>query len=91
MVPVPDSTGPSPEKVSITFSEAVEPKFSSINVTSADGKTKLNTAASQPVAGDPKTLTLALPTLPAGGYLVKWVSVAPDGHRMEGEYAFTVK
>jgi len=91
MVPVPDSTGPSPAKVSITFSEAVEPKFSSINVTSPDGKTKFNISASQPVAGDPKTLTLALPTLSAGAYLVKWVSVAPDGHRLEGEYTFNVK
>ena len=90
MLPAADSIGPSPAMVSITFSEAVEPKFSSINVTDEQGK-KFNTASSMPAAGDPKTLTLALPGLPPGGYLVHWVSVADDGHRMEGEYKFTVK
>ena len=90
MLPTPDSVGPSPAMVSITFSEAVEPKFSSINVTDEQGK-KFNTASSMPAADDPKTLTLALPVLPPGGYLVHWVSLAADGHRLEGEYKFTVK
>jgi methionine-rich copper-binding protein CopC len=90
MLPAADSVGPSPATVSITFSEAVEPKFSSINVTDEQGK-KFNTASSMPAAGDPKTLTLALPALPPGGYLVHWVSLAADGHRLEGEYKFTVK
>lgn len=90
MTPAPDSVGPSPSVVSITFSEAVEPKFSSINVTDEQGK-KLNTASSVPAANDPKTLTLAMPVLSPGGYLVQWVSLAADGHRLEGEYKFTVK
>jgi len=90
MLPTPDSVGPSPAMVSITFSEAVEPKFSSINVTDEQGK-KFNTASSMPAADDPKTLTLALPVLAPGGYLVHWVSLAADGHRLEGEYKFTVK
>jgi len=90
MVPAPDSTIASPPAVSVTFSEAVEPKFSSLHVTDEQGK-QLTTAASVPVPNDPKTLTLALPSLQPGGYLVHWVSVATDGHRMEGEYKFTVK
>jgi methionine-rich copper-binding protein CopC len=90
MLPAADSVGPSPARVSITFSEAVEPKFSSINVTDEQGK-KFNTASSMPAIGDPKSLTLALPVLPPGGYLVHWVSLAADGHRLEGEYKFTVK
>jgi copper resistance protein C len=90
MMPTPDSVGPSPAMVSITFSEAVEPKFSSLNVTDEQGK-KFNTASSMPAPNDPKTLTLAMPVLRPGGYLVQWVSVAVDGHRMEGEYKFTVK
>jgi hypothetical protein len=40
---------------------------------------------------DPKTLTLNLPVLKPGDYLVHWVTVAADGHRMEGEYKFSVK
>jgi methionine-rich copper-binding protein CopC len=90
MVPAADSTGPSPAVISITYSEAVEPKFSTISVTDAAGK-KFSTATAMPVANDPKTMTLALPTLPAGGYVVHWVSVATDSHRLEGQYAFTVK
>jgi len=90
MVPAPDSTVASPSTVSVTFSEAVEPKFSSISVVDEQGK-KFNTASSTPMQGDPKTLTLAVPPLQAGDYLVHWVSVASDGHRMEGEYKFTVK
>jgi methionine-rich copper-binding protein CopC len=90
MTPAPDSTGPSPATVSITFSEAIEPKFSSLSVTDEKGK-QCNTATSAPVAGDPTTLTLALPTLPAGVYIVHWVNVAVDGHRLAGEYKFTVQ
>jgi methionine-rich copper-binding protein CopC len=91
MVPAADSAGPSPAVVSITYSEAVEPKFSTISVTDADGKKKFNTATAMPVANDPKTMTLALPTLQPGSYVVHWVSVAADGHRLEGQYPFTVK
>jgi len=90
MTPAPDSVGASPATVSITFSEAIEPKFSSINVTDEKGK-QCNTATSMPVAGDPTTLTLALPPLPPGVYTVHWANAAVDGHRMESTYKFTVK
>jgi len=90
MVPAADSTVASPATISVTFTEPLEAKFSSLNVTDEQGK-QFNTAASVAASNDPKTLTLALPTLQPGGYLVHWVSVAADGHRMEGEYKFTVK
>jgi hypothetical protein len=90
MVPAADSTVSPPSSISVTFSESVEGKFSSLSVTNEQGK-KVSTAASEQLTSDPKTLTLALPALPPGGYLVQWVSVAADGHRMEGEYKFTVK
>jgi methionine-rich copper-binding protein CopC len=90
MVPAADSTVTSPAMISVTFTEALEAKFSSLNVTDEQGK-KINIASSKPVPNDPLTLTLALPPLQPGGYLVQWVSVATDGHRMEGEYKFTVK
>jgi methionine-rich copper-binding protein CopC len=90
MVPAADSTVDSPATISVTFTEPLELKFSSLNVTDEGGK-QINTATSAAAPNDPKTLTLALPTLRPGGYLVHWVSVAADGHRMEGEYKFTVK
>jgi methionine-rich copper-binding protein CopC len=64
--------------------------LSSLAVTDEKGK-MFSTVPSAAAPNDPKTLTLALPKLQPGGYLVHWVSVAVDGHRMEGEYKFTVK
>ena len=37
-----------------------------------------------------KVHSVALPTLTAGRYLVKWRAVASDGHVMSGEIPFTV-
>jgi copper resistance protein C len=90
MVPAQDSTGPAPSKISITFSEAVEPKFSSIKLTNIDGKS-VDPEASTPVQGDPTTITLAIPSLPTGTYVVHWVNVSVDGHRLQGSYKFTVR
>jgi copper resistance protein C len=90
MVPAPDSTGPAPSKISITFSEAVEPKFSSIKLTNVEGKIA-DSETSSPVPGDPTTITLAVPSLPAGTYVVHWVNVSVDGHHLQGSYKFTVR
>ena len=88
--PAPDSTGPAPISISITFSEAVEPKFSSIQLGDEKGKA-VASEASKPKPNDPKTLILAVPKLQAGTYIVHWVNVAVDGHRLEGSYKFTVR
>jgi methionine-rich copper-binding protein CopC len=90
MNPAANSVGPAPAQLVVTFSEAVEPKFSTLQVDDASGKV-LTPAKAEGVAGDAKTLTLALPKLGAGVYTVKWVSVATDGHRLAGEYKFTVQ
>jgi methionine-rich copper-binding protein CopC len=90
MTPPPDSTGPTPAKISITFSEAVEPKFSSIRLTDEKGKS-VDPETSSPVPGDPTTITLAVPPLPAGTYVVHWANVSVDGHRLEGSYKFKVQ
>ena len=89
MVPAPDSTGPAPSKISISFFEAVEPKFSSIKLTNIEGK-PADPETSAPAPGDPTTFTLAVPSLPAGTYVVHWVNVSVDGHRLQGSYQFTV-
>jgi copper resistance protein C len=90
MNPSPDSSGPAPSLISITFSEAVEPKFSSIRLTDERG-TSEGSEVSKSVRADPETITLAVPKLTAGTYVVHWVSVAVDGHRLEGSYKFTVR
>jgi len=90
MKPAPNSAGPAPTSISITFSEAVEPKFSSIHLTDKEGKAA-GSEASRPAPDDPRTLILAVPKLAAGTYVVHWVNVAIDGHRLEGSYKFTVR
>jgi copper resistance protein C len=90
MAPAPDSSGPAPAKITITFSEAIEPKFSSIRLTDESGKS-VDPESSAPVPGDPATLTLAVPSLPAGTYVVHWANVSIDGHRLEGSYKFKVQ
>jgi len=90
MDPAPNATIAAPQRVSIEFSEALEPKFSSLKLTDAKGANAAN-AASQVDPADAKHMTLALPHLAPGIYTVHWVTVATDGHRLEGEYKFTVK
>ena len=88
--PEPNSIVSSPAQVSIEFSEALEPKLSKIQLTSEAGAIVSNTPSAVDAA-DAKHMTLALPTLAPAVYTVKWVSVATDGHKLEGSYKFTVK
>lgn len=90
MDPAPDSTVTAPRHVSVEFSEALDPKFSSLRLTDAGG-TVVSKASSKVSTDDPKHMTLDLPGLPPGVYVVRWVSVATDGHRLEGNYKFTAK
>ena len=79
-----------PAAVTVHFSEALEPKFSSLKVMDAKGH-QMNAVMSKVSASDAKVMSVALPKLMPGMYTVHWVSVALDGHRMEGNYTFTVK
>ena len=90
MKPAPDSSGPAPNSISITFSEEVEPKFSFIQLTDEKGKSA-DSELSKPAPGDPTTLILPVPKLTTGIYVVHWANVAVDGHRLDGSYKFTVR
>ena len=89
MMPAANETVTAPTMVMLHLSEAVEPKFSKITVMDAAGKIVSKDAAV--IAPDGMMMTVALPTLPHGIYTVKWVTVALDSHRAQGEYKFTVK
>ena len=90
MTPEKDSVIAAPAQVSITFSEALEPKFSLLELQDSTG-TVVSKDHSMPDPAAPAHLTLALPPLAPAVYTVHWVSVATDGHRLEGKYSFTVK
>lgn len=79
-----------PAEVRITYDEALEPAFSSLVVSDAQGK-QVNSVKAEVDGATHKTMHVSLPALPVGVYQVKWVAVADDGHRTQGSYKFTVK
>lgn len=89
MVPAVNSVVSAPPAVTIHFSGALEPKFSSITVTDASGQ-QVSKEASK-VGTDTKVMTVAVPPLAPGVYTVHWVGVSTDSHREQGSYKFTVK
>ena len=90
MEPAANSTVSSPSELSVVFSEALEPRFSKLELLDGSGSV-LSGKPSMVDPKDPKHITLPLPKLNAGVYHVHWVSAATDGHRMDGQYTFTVK
>jgi methionine-rich copper-binding protein CopC len=80
----------SQNEVSIEFDDGLEPAFSSIAVTDAQGK-PVTSAKSVVDSADKKHMSVALNALTPGVYSVAWVAVAEDGHRTQGHYSFTVK
>lgn len=79
----------SPRAVSLTFSERFAAPFSTVAVEDGRGRAVTLTKT---VSQDGKTLggRFAAP-LPAGTYRVVWAIAAADGHRMAGDYSFTVR
>jgi methionine-rich copper-binding protein CopC len=78
-----------PHEVRITFTEGVEPGFSTIAVTDAAGH-RVDQGGIQPVAGSDRVLAVGLGALPAGTYKVVWHATAVDTHKTEGSFTFTV-
>lgn len=68
------------------FSEALEPSFSDVCVTDADGHDM--SAANVAVSGT--EMDLPLKKLPPGRYRVTWHAVSLDTHRTVGMYNFQI-
>jgi len=77
-----------PASVSITFTEAVEPHFTAIEVRDGAG-TKLDTGKPH-TQGTAQTVSVDLPKLAPGAYTVIWHATSVDTHKTEGKYTFTV-
>jgi copper resistance protein C len=87
--PVGATVATPPKEIRLTFSEAVEPRFSGIEVATSDGQAIATGPAIRDPADD-KKLVLAIPLFASGRYRVRWHVVSVDTHRTEGEYTFTV-
>ena len=79
-----------PPVVTLTFTEAPDPKLSSVHVLDSTG-TPRTTGPLTAVTGNADQLSIAIGSLPDGVYTVAWRTVsALDGHLAAGSYAFSV-
>jgi methionine-rich copper-binding protein CopC len=87
--PAADSTVPaSPPSLSLSFTEAVEPRFSTVEVQGPDGK-KVQIGGLE-ARDNGLTLVGSLPALQPGTYTVVWHATSVDTHKTEGKFTFTV-
>ncbi len=87
--PVDGTVTQPPSQVAIQFTEAVEPRFSSIEVTNAAAQ-RVDTGQPHIVNGDAKQLAVSVPALPPGTYTVVWHATSVDTHKTDGRYRFIV-
>ncbi|MBS0245350.1 MAG: copper homeostasis periplasmic binding protein CopC [Proteobacteria bacterium] len=78
-----------PHEVSLWFTEAIEPKFSSIVVQDAKG-TAVQDGKAEGAADNTAELKVKLKSLKAGVYKVNWKVLSVDTHRTQGTFSFTV-
>lgn len=94
--PAPNTAVAKPTTLTLTFSEQLVGPLSGIELVMT-GMPGMANHAPMPIKGFKtavagKVLTVTLPrALPAGSYNLKWHAVAGDQHRIEGQYAFTVR
>jgi methionine-rich copper-binding protein CopC len=88
--PAADSKSAEVREIRLDFSEALEPKLSTIQLEDREDHAVVEPAAQlDPASAKVLVLHLFEPLAP-GKYKVTWVVVAADGHRMRGGYSFLV-
>lgn len=87
--PAVESAGTAPQDVSITFSEALEPKLSTITVTDA-AQGRVDQGELHVVQGNARVVAIGLKPLVPGVYTVKWHATSVDTHTTDGTFSFTV-
>ncbi len=78
-----------PKEVAIWFTEALEPKFSTIEVRDAAGAA-MQAGPATLAADNTALLQVTLKPLPPGTYKVMWRVLSVDTHRTQGEFDFKV-
>jgi copper resistance protein C len=78
-----------PAAVTITFTEDVEPDFSTIEVRNAQG-VRVDKADPHLVGDHRNELAVKVPKLPPGEYTVTWHATSVDTHKTEGRFEFDV-
>ena len=78
----------SPQEITLTFTQRLEPAFSSVQVFDAGGK-QVDRADSR-LDADATSLRVSLPALINGRYRVSWRVLSIDTHVTKGEFTFDV-
>lgn len=78
-----------PPVLSLSFTQELEPAFSSVTVTNAAGQ-RVDLGNAQVPTGAPAELRVGLRPLPPGSYTVNWRVVSVDTHPTEGRFQFTI-
>ncbi|PZO00900.1 MAG: copper resistance protein CopC [Alphaproteobacteria bacterium] len=87
--PAASATVASTQAITVTFSDRVAPAFSGLDVVNAAGT---QVAVTSTVSEDGKTISgRTARALTPGAYTVNWRAASTDGHRMTGNFAFTVR
>ncbi len=79
-----------PIELRLTFSEHVEPRTCRIKLVSGDGR---NVDADRPHAdkSDPNSVVASVPVLRKGSWRARWTAVGADGHKLHGDFSFSIK
>jgi copper resistance protein C len=75
-----------PHEVSLSFTQNLEPAFSSVTVTDASGA-QVSQGKAQ-ISGN--TMRVGLKALGPGSYRVRWHALSVDAHTTEGSFTFHV-
>ena len=75
-----------PHEVSLSFTQNLEPSFSSVQVTNAGGA-RVDQGKAQ-ISGN--SMRIGLKSLSPGTYKVHWHALSVDTHTTQGSYTFTV-
>lgn len=78
-----------PPEMRLQFNEPLEAAFTTVKLVGPAGDVATDKAVLD--ATDPSLVLMPLPRLPSGTYKTQWTTMGHDGHRVKGEFSFTVK
>ena len=78
-----------PAGVTITFTEGLEPDFSSLTVEDESGQ-RVDLGDAHTAPDNPMRFSVGLKPLKPGSYKVLWHATSVDTHKTNGSYSFTV-
>ena len=79
----------SPARIQLWFNERQEPRYCSLSLSDANGKT-MQTGKAKVSSEDAKQLSASIEPLPPGRYVIKYRVLSVDGHIVQDQFPFTV-